>query len=266
SHSNEGESGLDDESQDITGVLEFFEYNENDSDSSTSESASHTHQELELPKEPFQLRQEIASHSLEVPEFDIGSSHSGGISHASSGRRSSQHTLNFPNQFIPGWTPPTWDFSPQVAEVLKHYAGKGDVQMSVTIILVFGERVSKLIPEVTLLQWFHSYIDLLTQYQLLNEAVYITKNCPLKQIKEISQSSTLYNIGCGRCNKPIPPANIMCQKCEGRLNICSVCHAPVKGLYSMCEVCGHGGHMSHLKEWFSTNSWCPSGCGHNCVT
>uniref|UniRef100_A0A1X7TBG9 WDR59/RTC1-like RING zinc finger domain-containing protein n=1 Tax=Amphimedon queenslandica TaxID=400682 RepID=A0A1X7TBG9_AMPQE len=61
-------------------------------------------------------------------------------------------------------------------------------------------------------------------------------------------------------------ANIMCQKCESRLNICSVCHAPVKGLYSMCEVCGHGGHMSHLKEWFSTNSWCPSGCGHNCVT
>ena len=27
--------------------------------------------------------------------------------------------------------------------------------MSVTIILVFGERVSKLIPELTLLQWFH---------------------------------------------------------------------------------------------------------------
>ena len=33
----------------------------------------------------------------------------------------------------------------------------------------------------------HSFLDLLTQYQLLNEAVYITKNCPLKQIKEISQ-------------------------------------------------------------------------------
>ena len=32
-----------------------------------------------------------------------------------------------------------------------------------------------------------SFLDLLTQYQLLNEAVYITKNCPLKQIKEISQ-------------------------------------------------------------------------------
>ena len=31
------------------------------------------------------------------------------------------------------------------------------------------------------------FLDLLTQYQLLNEAVYITKNCPLKQIKEISQ-------------------------------------------------------------------------------
>ena len=57
------------------------------------------------------------------------------------------------------------------------------------------------------------------------------------------------------------------ESCE---NHCSLSflysHAPVKGLYSMCEVCGHGGHMSHLKEWFNSHSLCPSGCGHNCVT
>lgn len=43
-------------------------------------------------------------------------------------------------------------------------------------------------------------------------------------------------------------------------------HTPVKGLYSWCEVCGHGGHTKHLKEWFSKHSWCPTGCGHVCLT
>ena len=38
------------------------------------------------------------------------------------------------------------------------------------------------------------FLDLLTQYQLLNEAVYITKNCPLKQIKEISQVNMMITI------------------------------------------------------------------------
>ena len=35
---------------------------------------------------------------------------------------------------------------------------QGDVQMSVTIILVFGASVIKLLPQTLLVQWFMSYI------------------------------------------------------------------------------------------------------------
>ena len=74
-------------------------------------------------------------------------------------------------------------------------------------------------------------------------------------ITEMREDTTTFISLCGFVNSPISVSLFL-----------PLSHAPVKGLYSMCEVCGHGGHMSHLKEWFSANSWCPSGCGHNCVT
>jgi len=39
---------------------------------------------------------------------------------------------------------------------------------------------------------------------------------------------------------------------------------PVSGLYVWCQGCAHGGHLSHLKKWFSENEQCPIGCGHKC--
>lgn len=33
-----------------------------------------------------------------------------------------------------------------------------------------------------------------------------------------------------------------------------------------CPGCSHGGHLSHMREWFidHQHSTCPSGCGHMC--
>jgi WD40 repeat protein len=153
----------DDDVQDISGVLEFFEYNESDSESNASETISHSHQELELPKEPFQLRKKISNQGqfLEVPDVDDISTHSGGLSFASSGRRSSMTTQasgSTQKPLPPGLTPVIWDFSGQVIEMLKYYAQKGDVQMSVTVVLVLRDKIVKLIPQLLLLQWFNSYI------------------------------------------------------------------------------------------------------------
>lgn len=48
--------------------------------------------------------------------------------------------------------------------------------------------------------------------------------------------------------------------------IFSVLHSyeVIKGLYVWCQGCSHGGHMRHLKEWFSKHPECPTGCGHLC--
>ena len=37
------------------------------------------------------------------------------------------------------------------------------------------------------------------------------------------------------------------------------------GLLSFCMVCGHGGHMFHLIDWFSKHDWCPTGCNCYCL-
>lgn len=45
--------------------------------------------------------------------------------------------------------------------------------------------------------------------------------------------------------------------------VCS--HGTVKGLYAWCQKCGHGGHLHHIQEWYRKNSFCPAGCGHECI-
>lgn len=262
----------DDDSHELmAGVQEFFEQQEEDSDSSTSGSVSHTQQNLELPKEPFQLRQDIVNREQSLERVEMESTSLSGIGSQTSGSQvQSQHTQpsssHSHQSHLPGLATPTWDFPSNVAEMLKHYAEKGDVQMSVTIVLVFGDKVSSLIEERILVQWFYSYIEILTQFQMLSIAACITKICPIKQVKETSQQSTLFSVGCARCSKPLQSRNNSCQKCETTLNICSVCHTSVHGLFSWCEVCGHGGHYKHLRNWFTQHDWCPAGCGHTCTT
>lgn len=40
---------------------------------------------------------------------------------------------------------------------------------------------------------------------------------------------------------------------------------PVRGIYLWCQGCNHGGHIDHMKAWFSHSIVCPTGCGHRCV-
>jgi hypothetical protein len=66
-----------------------------------------------------------------------------------------------------------------------------------------------------------------------------------------------------RCGKNIEDG--ICPVCQNTAE-CSVCESTVKGLFSWCQGCGHGGHVAHLASWFKSNSACPTGCGHHCVS
>ncbi|CAG8595858.1 9706_t:CDS:2, partial [Dentiscutata heterogama] len=70
-------------------------------------------------------------------------------------------------------------------------------------------------------------------------------------------------IHCNQCGAEIK-AGSECGNCQRkRIGIkCSVCHRFVKGLTNFCIMCKHGGHTSHLREWFESESdECPTGCG-----
>jgi hypothetical protein len=58
------------------------------------------------------------------------------------------------------------------------------------------------------------------------------------------------------------------QVCCGQYSsVCSLCRLPVRGLFVLCKLCGHGGHAIHLRNWFgvSRNASCPAGCGCRCA-
>ena len=56
---------------------------------------------------------------------------------------------------------------------------------------------------------------------------------------------------------------------------CTVCQLPARGLVWFCGVCGHGGHLRCMREWFGERGGgqalgmalggCPSGCGCRCL-
>ena len=69
---------------------------------------------------------------------------------------------------------------------------------------------------------------------------------------------------CSKCSRNIVNSR-MCRHCNIWLYKCSLCRIPVRGLYSVCSFCGHGGHLKHMMDWFATNQECASGCGCRCA-
>ncbi|CAG8432743.1 7070_t:CDS:10 [Diversispora eburnea] len=79
--------------------------------------------------------------------------------------------------------------------------------------------------------------------------------------------ATQIGIHCHKCGTELKH-NSTCGNCQRdkyqrkSLMRCSICHHYVKGLMNFCIICKHGGHTSHMREWFALgNEECPTGCG-----
>src|SRR4051812_24546656 len=72
---------------------------------------------------------------------------------------------------------------------------------------------------------------------------------------------------CANCSTAAPSGLTSCPKCQIIFaTVCTVCDHEVKGLFSQCNSCGHGGHYQHLEEWFKNFGICAfPGCLHVCV-
>ena len=46
--------------------------------------------------------------------------------------------------------------------------------------------------------------------------------------------------------------------------VCSVCNGRVRGMWTNCDVCGHGGHLRCVAEHFAKSTMCPAACGCCC--
>jgi len=85
----------------------------------------------------------------------------------------------------------------------------------------------------------------------------------------ISNNGVAYGISfaplCPRCNRPASPDTNTCSKCNDYAFRCAICTNAVRGFFTVCMACGHGGHENHLRKWFEENTVCPSGCGCSCT-
>ncbi|KAI8065802.1 WD40-repeat-containing domain protein [Gongronella butleri] len=161
---------------------------------------------------------------------------------------------------------PTWKHDTMVDELLDFYMEQGDVQTCVTLYLVLRRYIT--VDEHRVEEWFTAYLDILRRLKLWTAANAIIKASDIPRIQEQNQLATTIHVACNNCFKLVAGTTNgawACDKCRKLLNPCSVCHQTVKSLYVWCQGCNHGGHMGHMRDWFSSEKECPTGCGHQCV-
>ncbi|KAL4222635.1 WD repeat-containing protein 24 [Mactra antiquata] len=159
---------------------------------------------------------------------------------------------------------PDWEYVNIVTDMLKNFASEGDVQTPVCMLIVLQDKIRPYIDVELEEDWFLSYIDLLGRFRLWTIANYVIKLSNLPQISMLNQQSTTIHVNCNTCTRPLHRSSWLCDRCKTITNHCCICHLPVKGLFLWCQGCSHGGHLQHVKDWFSRNAECPTGCGHIC--
>ncbi|XP_049850927.1 GATOR complex protein WDR24-like [Schistocerca gregaria] len=156
-----------------------------------------------------------------------------------------------------------WDPDSVLPDILDHHELIGDVQTCVIVALMLHRELA--IQPRRLLAWVRAYIDLLHRDRMWNSSNYIIKHCCLESVRDINKMNTSYATKCAACNKAMSDAlGAYCSYCKKIASFCAVCNQSVKGIFVWCQVCGHGGHSKHMKQWFSTQTNCPMGCGHAC--
>ncbi|XP_043270686.1 GATOR complex protein WDR24 isoform X2 [Venturia canescens] len=214
-----------------------------------------------LPKEAFPLRHEIQDRSPPPEQFP---NHSPEINDDAGSVTVEDQPCQLVVTSVP--KPLFWDPTHLIEEALRHHAEMGDIQTTVTILIALGEKRNNLKIEKEVQEhWLLEYIDLLGRYKLYEVITQIIQLAWIPSISQMNQQSTTIHLSCTACSKPLQRSAWYCDRCHSSKHaLCSICHQVVRGVYAWCQGCMHGGHVIHMREWFSANRQCPTGCGHMC--
>ncbi|XP_075796784.1 GATOR2 complex protein WDR59 isoform X1 [Pelodiscus sinensis] len=104
------------------------------------------------------------------------------------------------------------------------------------------------------------YGEILYRWGLREKRAEVLKfvSCPPDPHKGIE-----FGVYCSHCRSEV--RGTQCAICKGFTFQCAICHVAVRGSSNFCLTCGHGGHTSHMMEWFRTQEVCPTGCGCRCL-
>ncbi|XP_033475901.1 GATOR2 complex protein WDR59 isoform X1 [Epinephelus lanceolatus] len=104
------------------------------------------------------------------------------------------------------------------------------------------------------------YGEILYRWGLREKRADVLKfaSCPPEPHKGIE-----FGVYCCHCRSQA--RGTQCAVCKRLTFQCAICHVAVRGSSNFCLSCGHGGHTSHMMDWFRRQDECPAGCGCHCL-
>jgi hypothetical protein len=171
-----------------------------------------------------------------------------------------------------------------VSNLLRYYESLKDVQMLATIVCVLRHPIFENHPSFKILPsgadehkydlFIQKYANLLYAWGLLTTRAELNKHLarvPLEDDTRLGSDDEENRspgislaFQCHRCAKEVVGGNY-CESCKNFAFRCVICDTAVRGLFTVCDACGHGGHVRHLTSWFASHEECPTGCGCVCV-
>lgn len=182
-----------------------------------------------------------------------------------------------------------------VTSLLRYYESEGDIQMVASMICVLKtgyrgdscHRFTSLLPADQNDKYdlyIQRYAELVFRWGLLTKRVELLKHLSRHSsspdrlqlpsssavINTVTDAPTKYGISfggsCQRCGGAVSTSDSnICSNCHDCAFRCILCDNAVRGLCTVCPLCGHGGHLNHIMQWFETATKCPTGCGCECV-
>ena len=108
--------------------------------------------------------------------------------------------------------------------------------------------------------YMKAYADLLYRWKMFRASTEMLK-C-LSSSEESHHYTAVISVSCRDCGQTVKgPRCVFCHSVSVR---CIICRLPCPGLTALCPKCGHGGHLEHLRSWFSQHQTCAAGCGCFC--
>ncbi|KAF3212654.1 SEA (Seh1-associated) complex subunit [Orbilia oligospora] len=235
-----------------------------------------------------------ATHDPEVPDVAASSSFDKDRDKASLAYRGRQYSIGLTSeQTSSSYDDSTNSFGHRPRD-------RGEVQMCATLALLFGDLV--VFDERRMGDWIEGYVEQLQRFKLYVPAAEVIKATTVEHVRSQALTNTFIHLSCGNCNAPmmsggggvgaaginnaaLDPStstilqgdadarrasykgSLYCESCRRMADGCMLCHQIVRGRWTMCQGCCHGGHDDCLRGWYvdSKMKQCPSGCGHDCV-
>jgi ribosomal protein L40E len=142
---------------------------------------------------------------------------------------------------------------------------QGDIQTAAVVVLVLHAVGANSIDDRRRRRWLFDYVELLQRLQLHTHAIEVAAASGVSALTGVNKEMTLMSTACSRCGAGLYDNASQCFKCHSTTSSCALCRRPVRALFVYCQTCGHGGHATHMQQWFRDGRrLCATGCGHVC--